>query len=55
MPLRMPCVEEPGTDADTSTQVAPFQRSMRIPDAFPLPSVVDPDAQQSASSTHVMP
>ena len=55
MPLRMPGVEGSGTDADRSVQAAPFQCSMRIPDAFPLPSVIAPEAQQSASVTHVTP
>ena len=50
MLLRIPGLAEPGTDADTSVQAEPSQRSMRIPDALPLMgSVIDPDAQQSVA------
>ncbi|MGA2473647.1 MAG: hypothetical protein ABSG39_09140 [Acidimicrobiales bacterium] len=55
MLLRMPGVEESGTDAETSVQVDPFHCCMTIPDAFPLLSVVAPDAQQSVASAHARP
>jgi hypothetical protein len=53
--LRIPEGEPPGTEADISIHVVPFQCCNRNPDAIPLESVVAPDAQQSAASTHVTP
>ena len=55
MLLRMPGVEESGTDAETSVQVEPSQCSMMSPDAIPVSSVVAPDAQQSEAVTQVRP
>ena len=55
MPLRIPGVEESGTDADTSLHAAPSQCSMRTPAALPSLSVLDPEAQQSVALTHARP
>ena len=55
MPASMPGAVEPGTDADASVHVAPSQCSMRTPEAFPVSSVVAPEAQQSLAPTHSRP
>ena len=53
--LSMPAVEASGTVEDVSVHAAPFQCCNRNPEAMPLVSVVDPEAQQSVASAHVMP
>jgi hypothetical protein len=53
--LRMPGMEESGTDPDVSVQLEPSQCCSRSPDATPVESVVAPEAQQSVALTQVMP
>jgi hypothetical protein len=55
IPANMPGAAEPGTDSDASLHEVPSQCSIRIPEAFPVSSVVAPDAQQSLSPTHCRP
>ena len=55
IPASIPGALEPGTDADASLHEVPSQCSIRIPEAFPLSSVVAPEAQQSLPPTHCRP
>jgi hypothetical protein len=53
--LRMLLVVASGTAVGMIDHTDPFQCSMRTPEAMPVLSVVDPDAQQSLASTQVRP
>ena len=55
IPANMPGAAESGTDSDASLHVVPSQCSIRIPEAFPVSSVVAPEAQLSLSPTHSRP
>ncbi len=53
--LRMLPVVVSGTAVGIGDHTDPFQCSMSTPEAMPVLSVVDPDAQQSLPSTQARP